>query len=1591
MCKAGIAFKNLDYETGIDYIYNIGGSVDVKYDNNGGNSEKGSETIKRARNYVDNNAEKSGYDFHGWLLTDYAIDSKSHYASINLEAQYNVITYNISYTLNGGSSSTQLPTTYSTEEAISIPNPTKEGYTFLGWTGLDIPTPTVDYVIPVGSIGNKSYIANWKANEYTIYLNPNGGTVSQQEVKVTYDSVYSLPTPNYNGYDFKGWFDSSSTKYSGGTYKVPSNLYLNASWEAHNYTISYNLNGGINDSRNPSSYKIVDSDIILRDPTRTGYTFIGWTCSQISVPTKGVKIESGTTGNLSFEANWQANTYNVTIDLNGGESDKASYSFVYDSTYSIVNPTRVGYSFEKFTYNGETVLPSSGTWKIADDITIKANWIANSDTPYIINYYTENLNGDGYTKVYAETSYGYSDNSVTLAAKTFKGFTPIKSSQTVTIAANGSTVVDFYYSRNSYTISFVTNGGSYIDSETYKYEKQIPSTLKATRAGYTFAGWYTDEKQTTLFDKMPASDQTVYAYYLEETKASFFTYTFSGQEVTITKGNGLSGSVVVPEYIAGKLVTAIGDNAFENCSAVTEITLSDSVDELGSSAFKGCSSLVRINGTSNLSAIKDSTFEGCSALAYFPDLSNVTSIGNNAFKGCSSLTTFTISDSLTSIGNYAFENCVMLLQTPDLTNVTSIGDYAFKGCTLLSEIKSLDGCATFGEGIFTACENIAKITLSFKENIEQFYVSSFFKGSADSSKYYGVTGKNGSIYYIPKRLTEIEYDTTGKTPDYFLYGLTSITKVTDKSDSTIQIGKHAFDGCTNLTDYSIQNSVVSLVDEYAFQNCTSLTDLPEFQLEEVKKYAFANCSALLAAPDIENTSYIGDYAFSGCSLITSIKNSNASYFGVNSLYGCSALEELEVPFVGTSINSTEAFGVIFGTTSYSNSYEATQLSKTYYIPSGLTKLTIGGNSIAAKSCVNLTSVTDLIISDSVESIGVSAFNGFNSLESITLPFVGESRSSTSAFSYVFGTIPSLLTSIIITDDLTIPNNAFKGVSNVGSITIPEDTASIGQCAFQDCTSLKRLNSDVDGVFSIPTSVSVISGYSFYNCSLAEKITLSENVTSIGAYAFANCSLVSKFNSNNATEMIVPELCASIGDYAFKGMALIANAVVPDSVESIGNGAFNGFNSLESITLPFVGESVNSTKTSGVFGYIFGYETYTNHNYGNAYNNYQFMNTKYNFANSVWQYTYDSNSNTSSSSTYGYVYYGYYIPNTLREVTITMDTTIPVAAFNNCTFLENIHLPDCVDSIGDYAFQDCSATVDYLINPTKSCAWDGSTIATSFHGGSGTQQDPYQIFSAKEFVYFLNQIRDGENYDQVYFVLTSNINLGGYAIDATALTESTAFKGTLDGNAYKLFSFTITAYDNSYDGLFGYVDGIIKNIGFETSMTITTSKTTDVYVGLIVGKLNGSLENVYATGTLTSTSPRTSYIGGLVGYNNGSILNSYANVNVAATSTNLKCYAAGLVGYNNGSITGSFAYGNVSAKGYADSYSYASGLVAFEGNNSSVADCYRYSGQNITKFGNTSTSYNNVGESASLEEIVTYCKANWNSSVWSYNKTLPSLG
>ena len=922
-CHAGEAFDNLDYETGIDYLYTIGGTVDVSYDNNGGTSKNSSEQIKKGKRFISNDATKSGYEFHGWVLTDYNIISKNHTASIKLKAQYEIINYSILFDLNGGESSEELPSSYNTEESITIPNPTRTGYTFVGWTGYDLTDPVTDYTLPKGSTGNKIYTANWKANTYIIHLDARGGKVSQPEIKVTYSRSYVLPTPTYDGYEFIGWYDKfTNKKYTGGKYFIPSDLYLVAFWNVHKYTIDYNLDGGINNPSNPSTYTVESPNFTISEPSKTGYTFLGWTSNVIATPRREVTIKHGSTGNLSFTANWKANTYNVTIDLNGGTADKTSYIVTFDSKYEFDLPVRVGYTFDKFTYNNG-VLDFTGTWTIPNDVVLKANWIANGDTEYIVNHYLEDLDGKGYTKVDTETCQGVSDSNTLVKAKKYEGFTAQTEAQTVKIAADGTTVANFYYTRNYYTISFVTNGGNEIESQHYKYEETIPSTLQPTREHYTFDGWYMDEGQTTLFDKMPAKNQTVYAYYSEETKASLFDYASYENSVTITKCKTDSGTVVIPAYIGGKLVTSVGDNAFKDCSSLTSVTLPTAI---------------------------------------------------------------------TSIGDNAFENCSSLLQTPDLTNITSYGSNAFKNCSLLTDLRSIDGIATFGEGVFSSCENISKIAITFKQNLEAFYVSSFFKGTSDPEKYYGASDKRGSTCYVPLALKEIEFTATAKVPDYFLYGLTSVTKVVDKSTSSASIGNHSFDGCTALTDYSVENNFISSVGEYAFHNCSSLKTLPAFNLTEIKNHAFDGCRSLEGSLDFSGATSIGDSAFENCASITEITLSDS----VNEL-GSSAFKNC--------VNLVSVYGAPNLSIIKDRTFEGCVLLQ--QIPDLSNAISIG--SYAFYDCCSLLITPDLTNIASVgdyafvscnhlsevgplngcAAFGVGVFDGCENLSKINLTFKGE--------------------------------------------------------------------------------------------------------------------------------------------------------------------------------------------------------------------------------------------------------------------------------------------------------------------------------------------------------------------------------------------------------------------------------------------------------------------------------------------------------------------------------------------------------------------------------------------------------------------------
>ena len=130
--------------------------------------------------------------------------------------------------------------------------------------------------------------------------------------------------------------------------------------------------------------------------------------------------------------------------------------------------------------------------------------------------------------------------------------------------------------------------------------------------------------------------------------------------------------------------------------------------------------------------------------------------------------------------------------------------------------------------------------------------------------------------------------------------------------------------------------------------------------------------------------------------------------------------------------------------------------------------------------------------------------------------------------------------------------------------------------------------------------------------------------------------------------------------AFKSCNGITSVVVPESITSIGSGAFNGCSSIRSITLPFVGsQKGNSSEKSACFGYIFGTSSYQGG-------------------------TRISQHYSSSVSSYEY----YYIPSTLRSVTITNETVLGYGAFQNCSMLQSITINSGASSnVGTKAFEN----------------------------------------------------------------------------------------------------------------------------------------------------------------------------------------------------------------------------------------------------------------------------------------------------------------
>jgi len=188
--------------------------------------------------------------------------------------------YTISYDLNGGSVETPNPTTYyGATPTFALNNPTKQGYTFIGWTGSNGEEPQTEVTIAQGSRGNRSYTANWIMNTYTVTWQNEDGTILETDEDVTYGS-----RPSYNGempakaadaqytYMFKGWDAELAPVTSDVTYTATYRATLNT------YTISWLDDEDNLIDQTEVAYGVVPehADAVKAATAQYTYTFAGW-------------------------------------------------------------------------------------------------------------------------------------------------------------------------------------------------------------------------------------------------------------------------------------------------------------------------------------------------------------------------------------------------------------------------------------------------------------------------------------------------------------------------------------------------------------------------------------------------------------------------------------------------------------------------------------------------------------------------------------------------------------------------------------------------------------------------------------------------------------------------------------------------------------------------------------------------------------------------------------------------------------------------------------------------------------------------------------------------------------------------------------------------------------------------------------------------------------------------------------------------------------------------------------------------------------------------------------------------------------------
>lgn len=886
-----------------------------------------------------------------------------------------------------------------------------------------------------------------------------------------------------------------------------------------------------------------------------------------------------------------------------------------------------------------------------------------------------------------------------------------------------------------------------------------------------------------------AAEATMDSVGEESGKTGDCTWTWNDENATLTiSGNGAMGNYSYPSLAPWKIfdtytpnnkaiikygVTNIGNCAFCWCGNMVSVTIPNSVKSIGYRAFLDCHNLPSVIIPNSVESIDYQAFHSCSKLTYVVIPNSVKSIGYDAFYNCTNLKGVYIPESNTesvTIGSEAFYGCTSLTYAVIPKNVTSIGNEAF-GYYYDDDVrKKVDGFTIYGYQNSTAqtyannngfpfvaingydgCGNCILVKKSDGTMIicgkgEMGYTpvnynfGSYMDGDTNVIIMDGITDISSTAFYsgrdklksiqIPNSVTSIGYSAF-----YMCTGLTSIII----PDSVTTIGVDAFNGCTGLKNLTFGAGFTGITSEkgiispkLSFKRIFGVGGCPNLESITVNagnpKYdSRNNCNAVVETASnsvilgCKNTvipdsvTSIASGAFSDCAGLTAIRiPENVTAIAYDAFASGS-----DLTIYGKKGSRAETYANANGFTFI----EDPSVYQYQLLDDGTAKITGytggGGNitipseldghavtSIGNRAFEGCNSLTTVTIPNTVTSIGSSAFASCSNMTSITIP-----NSVTNIDSYAFANCSSLA-SIVIPDSVTnIDHYAFYRCK-MTSVNIPRSVTNIGMGAFASCSSLTNITVDsnnsaycsIDGnlynknatmlmqyaagktasSFVVPNTVTLTNNYAFLKCDNLTSVTLPNGFKQISNRTFGYCS--------NLTSITIPNTVTRIDICAFENCPKLTAVTIPNSVTGIAEHALgycwvnNAFQKVDGFTITgYSGSTAETYANDNGFTFIPLEPVCNPSDYTYVLNNGTAEITGYTGSNGdiLLPFVLDGHTVTSIGN--------YAFANCKNLIAVTIPDTISkigISAFSGCSNLRVIDIPDSVTSIGKDAFSAC---------------------------------------------------------------------------------------------------------------------------------------------------------------------------------------------------------------------------------------------------------------------------------------------------------------